>query len=184
MDARAESKFSEVAVLLENITQEVFSTMLGLEVEQQGIEVGRTSTTSEAGVISMIGIAGAVSGNVCIHISNSLSCELASKFLMTDFQEVDADVLDAVAELTNMIVGGLKTNLEEKFGSMGLSLPTVISAERYLTRNSVSENRHVVTFQCPHKDAFELFKMHVCLLETESKNDYLRELANLHSLIP
>ena len=183
MHVSAESKFSEVAALLDQITQEVFSTMLGLEVKKASSETINSSATPEAGIMAMIGIAGAVSGSVCIHISNSLSCELASKFLMMEFTEVNADVLDAVAELTNMIVGGLKTKLEDQFGSMGLSLPTVISAERYISRSPVSEDRFTVVFECPHNGSYESFKVHTCLLGTKPDNNYLRELASLHSRI-
>ena len=60
----------------------------------------------DAGVVAMVGIAGAVSGNVCIRMSNMLACRLASVLLMMECEQVRADVLDAIAEIANMIVGG------------------------------------------------------------------------------
>jgi chemotaxis protein CheX len=183
MHPSTESKLSEVATLLNELTEEVFLTMLGVEVRQGETELSGTPATPESGILAMIGIAGAVSGSVCIQISNSLACELASKFLMADYLEVDADVLDAIAELANMIVGGLKTRLEDRFGSMGLSLPTVISAERYIARSPASEDRFTISFHCPHKDGHETFRMHTCLLDAPSGNMQLRELATLNSRI-
>jgi chemotaxis protein CheX len=44
---------------------------------------------------------------------------------MTEASSVDEDVLDAVAEITNMIIGSVKTDLEGELGPLGLSIPTV-----------------------------------------------------------
>ena len=45
--------------------------------------------------------------------------------LMDDLKAIDADVLDAIGELTNVIAGNAKAQLEEY--SLSLSLPNVIS---------------------------------------------------------
>ena len=65
---------------------------------------------------------------------------------MMECEQVDADVLDAIAEIANMIVGGVKTDVEDRFGPMGLSLPTVISAERYIARSPALGDRFTLTF--------------------------------------
>jgi chemotaxis protein CheX len=49
---------------------------------------------------------------------------------------VDEEVLDAVAELTNMIIGGVKTDLESHLGPLGLSLPTVVFGRNFKTRSA------------------------------------------------
>ena len=43
--------------------------------------------------------------------------------LMAEYLAVDGDVLDAVAEVANMILGNVKTTLERSLGSMGMSIP-------------------------------------------------------------
>ena len=60
----------------------------------------------------------------------------------------DEEVLDAVAELTNMIVGNVKTVLERKLGAMGLSTPTVIYGRNFETRTVGSREWVTVPFQC------------------------------------
>ena len=64
------------------------------------------------------------------------ACLMSSKFLMADYTAVDEDVLDAMAEITNMIIGNVKTVLEEKLGAMGLSTPTVIFGRNFQTRSA------------------------------------------------
>jgi chemotaxis protein CheX len=66
--------------------------------------------------------------------------------LMTPYPAIDEDVLDAVAEVTNMIIGNVKTALESKLGAMGLSTPTVIYGRNFQTRSSGNQKWTVVPF--------------------------------------
>jgi CheY-specific phosphatase CheX len=43
-------------------------------------------------------------------------------------------VLDAFAELIDMIIGNVKTALEEHLGPMGMSVPTVVHGKNFTTR--------------------------------------------------
>jgi chemotaxis protein CheX len=181
METSLTTTITDFAEVIQTMAQQVFSTMLGLELENGVVEPMDSPVVPDAGIVAMIGIAGAVSGNVNIRISNELSCILASRLLMMDYTEVNDDVLDAVAELANMIVGGLKTYLEDRFGAMGLSLPTVISADRYIARSPAIGQRFSLSLQCPHEYGCDAFHIQLCLLSEKSNNSYLRELAELHS---
>jgi chemotaxis protein CheX len=181
MESKLMSRYTDFADILQTATQQVFSTMLGMELEKGVLESENPPVIPDAGIVAMVGIAGAVSGNVCIRMSNSLSCRLASVLLMMECEQVDADVLDAIAEIANMIVGGLKTDLEDRFGPMGLSLPTVISAERYIARSPALGDRFTLTFSCPAQSVSEAFNIQMCLITERSNNSYLKELAELHS---
>ena len=66
--------------------------------------------------------------------------------LMTESTAVDEDVLDAVAELTNMIIGSVKTDLEEHLGPLGLSIPTVVFGRNFRTRSAGNTEWIVVRF--------------------------------------
>lgn len=181
METTLTNRITDFADVLQNMAQQVFSTMLGLELEDAALEPAESPAIPDAGIVAMVGIAGAVSGNVNIRISNELSCILASRLLMTEYTEVNDDVLDAIAELANMIVGGLKTNLEDRFGLMGLSLPTVISADRYVARSPAVGQRFAISFRCPHENGIDSFTVQMSLISEKSNNSYLRELAELHS---
>ena len=65
---------------------------------------------------------------------------------MAPYDAINEDVLDAVAEVTNMIIGNVKTELEARVGPMGLSTPTVIYGRNFQTRSSGNQEWTVVPF--------------------------------------
>jgi chemotaxis protein CheX len=78
---------------------------------------------------------------------------------MAEFEAVNEEVLDAMAELTNMIIGSFKTNIEERLGPMGLSIPTVIYGRNFTTRSLSRNDWTLVPFECEEGG----FNIHVCL---------------------
>jgi len=117
-------------------THEVFSTMLGLEVTPGQARFEPTPSGPVDGVISLIGFAGEWVGMGGLSLTPEFACRLSSRLLMTEFTAVDAEVLDAVAELTNMILGNVKSSLEEELGAMGLSIPTVVFGKNFTARST------------------------------------------------
>jgi len=86
--------------------------------------------------------------------SVAFACKMSSQFLMAEYETINEDVLDAVAEITNMIIGNVKTVVEEKVGSMGLSTPTVIFGRNFQTRSARSREWTVVPFTCGEERMF------------------------------
>jgi len=139
---------AEIAAAIKAATSEVFTTMLGMEVSSDG-EVTRTEANSpSSGVVSLIGLAGSWVGTGSLVCSAALACKLSALFLMSEFEAVNDEVLDAVAEITNMILGNVKTTLEERLGAMGLSTPTVIYGRNFQTRSARIHEWTVVPFHC------------------------------------
>jgi chemotaxis protein CheX len=130
-------------------TCEVFSTMLGAEVSPGEAFPEKRATAPVDGVVSLIGLAGPWIGTGSISCSPSLACKLSEMLLMAEFESVNDEVLDAVAELTNMIIGNVKTIVEEKLGPMALSIPTVVFGRNFTARSAGSEEWTVVPFQLP-----------------------------------
>jgi chemotaxis protein CheX len=121
----------------------VFSTMLGTELGPGEASVENGTPESNDGVVSLIGLAGAWAGTGSLTCSPLLACRICSLMLMTETSAVDEDVLDAVAELTNMIIGNVKNDLEQHLGLLGLSLPTVVFGRNFKTR-SIGTNEWIV----------------------------------------
>jgi chemotaxis protein CheX len=148
--------------------QEVFSTMLGMEVVSEEIPVPKAvAGTPAAGIISLIGITGPWAGTGSLSCNAEFACLLASKLLMDNYSEVNDEVLDAVAEITNMIIGNVKTTLEQKVGDLGLSTPTVIYGLNFQTRSAQTHKWVGVKFAC---DALVLSVL-MCLVEASSKSE-------------
>lgn len=165
--------------VVRDTTCHVFSTMLGLTVTQNEINVESRATIPTEGIVAMVGMAGAVSGNGCLCLSKTFACQAASRFLMAEYDEVNDEVLDAAAELSNMIIGGLKTLLEDQLGVMGLSVPTVVFGDKYVTRSPSLGQRMVLTFNC--EELNQQFSVLICLIPPIQNRSYLRELAEFHA---
>lgn len=149
-----------VVAAIESATQEVFSTMLALEIAPQPMTKERTiAPAPNSGVVSLIGMAGAWAGTGSLACSGTLACKLSSQFLMAAYDSVNEDVLDAIGEITNMIVGNVKTAFEEKIGPMGLSTPTVIYGRNFQTRSARIHEWTVVPFQLGD----EMLYVQVCI---------------------
>lgn len=127
-------------------TAQVFSTMLGVEIQQADVSVERGSLKANDGVVSLIGLAGSWAGMGSITCSPVLACRICSQMLMTESSAVDEEVLDAVAELTNMVVGNVKTDLEAELGPLGLSIPTVVFGRNFRTKSAGHAEWIVVRF--------------------------------------
>jgi chemotaxis protein CheX len=124
----------------------VFSTMMGQDLPYGEVTMETGTPEANDGVASFIGIAGTWAGTGSITCTPLLACRICNQMLMTDVSAVDEEVLDAVAELTNMIIGGVKTDLETHLGPLGLSLPTVVFGRNFKTRSSGQHEWIVVNF--------------------------------------
>ncbi len=133
---------STISESLIRSTGDVFSTMLGCElsggeVTVEGTVAGSASEPND-GVVSFIGIAGSWAGTGSLSCSPAMACRVCAAMLMTEATAVNEDVLDAVAELTNMIIGSVKTDLEAELGPLGLSIPTVVFGRNFKTRSAAT----------------------------------------------
>ncbi|HUB31982.1 MAG TPA: chemotaxis protein CheX [Bryobacteraceae bacterium] len=125
-------------MLAESITaacREVFSAMLGVEIERGQADLENTAPDANDGVVSLVGLAGSWTGTGSVACSPAVACRICSHFLLTEFDAVNEEVLDAVAELTNIIIGSVKTDLEQQLGPLGISIPTVIYGRNFKTRS-------------------------------------------------
>ena len=127
----------EIEQAISKASRDVFATMLSLPLEVEP-SVMRKVIEPEAfhGVVALVGVAGSWTGTGHISCSAPFAQRLAGALLMTEYESVNEDVLDAVAEVANMIVGNVKTTFEEKLGPLGLTLPTVIFGRNYRTRSA------------------------------------------------
>lgn len=134
---------------INNAAVNVFATMLGGELGAATDTVeadANAADSTDGGVVSFIGIAGSWMGTGSLSCSSNMACAVCSQLLMTETTSVNEEVLDAVAELTNMIIGGVKTDLEQHLGPLGLSIPTVVFGRNFRTRSVGSTEWIVVQF--------------------------------------
>jgi chemotaxis protein CheX len=152
-------------IIVESINQSaahVFATMVGAELGSGESSIDTGTPDANDGMVSFIGVAGSWAGTGSLTCSPSLACRICSQMLLTEFTVVDEEVLDAVAELTNMIIGCVKTELEVHLGPLGLSIPTVVFGGNFRTK-SAGADWIVVRFPCEG----EHLTVRVCLAPRE-----------------
>jgi chemotaxis protein CheX len=101
-----------------------FQTMLDCKVVR-GQPALKESFSPKFEVSGVIGLSGKAVGTVVLSFSKDVALQAASHMLMTEHDNLDADVVDAVGELTNMVAGAAKSQLEEY--QLSVSLPNVIT---------------------------------------------------------
>ncbi len=109
-----------------------FSTMLNTEVRRCQVSL----KADECPMHEITGIIGLSSdkavGTVVLSISKAVALKAASAMLLTEVNEITDDVVDAVGELTNVIAGAGKAELEEYH--LSSSLPNVITGRDHSIR--------------------------------------------------
>jgi chemotaxis protein CheX len=136
-------------ILVESLSQatfQVFSTMLGVEIVRGEVTIEDGRQEGNDGVVSFIGLAGEWAGTGSLSCSPVLACRICAAMLMCEATVVNEEVLDAVAELTNMIIGSVKTDMEAHVGPLGLSIPTVVFGRNFRTKSAGSSEWTVVKF--------------------------------------
>jgi len=147
---------------IDRSTREVFSTMLDTPVEIDTATIESRSPEANDGVVSFIGLAGSWAGSGSLACSPAMACRICARMLMTESQAVDDEVLDAVAELTNMIIGGVKTDLEPSLGPLGLRIPTGVYGKNFKAKGAGITEWIVASFESEG----ERLLVKVCLAPT------------------
>jgi chemotaxis protein CheX len=139
--------------------KQVFEMMLGMEIEPGQDYVESGTPRPSGGVVALIGLGGAWMGTGMVTCPVELSCKIASTMMMSEYTAVTDDVLDAMAEIANMIFGHMKTEIEEQLGGLCLSIPTVVYGRNFATRNVSQQPWSVI----PVKVGEDIFELRICL---------------------
>lgn len=103
-----------------------FDTMLGCRL-MRGTPYIKNASQPEHEVSGIIGLSGKARGTVVLSLSRQAALNVTGVLLQEQPTEINADVADAVGELTNIIAGGAKAKLEHL--DLSVSLPTVITGK-------------------------------------------------------
>jgi chemotaxis protein CheX len=122
-------------------THSVFSTMCGWALEAGTPQIVPESHARHD-ISGIIAISGAVNATVVVSFEKEIAFSAAELFLGSRPEKINADVVDTVGELTNMIGGGAKERL--KLDGLNLGLPTVVAgAGHYVAFESGVVIRHL-----------------------------------------
>jgi len=121
-----------ITTALNEATNEVFSTMLMMEVKTQDSFVKDEKNVSTDLISSLHFFGDRYMGKIAVFSSAAVACNIANAMLGTDTTEVNDEIKDGMGELVNMIAGVAKVKLTDTLGDMHLLTPWVI-AGRHLS---------------------------------------------------
>ncbi len=156
--------------LVRQSTRDVFGTMLGIELLDADAYIQESAPGPSEGVMALVGLAGQWAGSGTFSCSAASARQIAGQLLMQPYEAIDEEVLDAIGEVTNMVLGNVKTSLEEELGPMGLSIPTVIYGRNFTTRSVAKSRWSVVPFVCMG----ERVEVHLCLAPSKEAGGLTR----------
>ncbi len=121
-----------ITTALNEATNEVFSTMLMIDIKTQESFVKDEKNVSTDLISSLHFFGNQYMGKIAVFSSAAVACNIANSMLGTDTTEVNDEVKDGMGELVNMIAGVAKVKLTGTLGDMHLLTPWVI-AGRHLS---------------------------------------------------
>jgi len=107
----------------------VFSTMLNLKPKRLSVRISQGNGSSAA-LTTLIGISGEMHGVVVLRFPYTTALQISSRMLGSDLKAVGPEVVDAVAEIVNMVAGSAKAKFDYD-PPLQLGLPTVVEGEQY-----------------------------------------------------
>lgn len=141
----------------------VFTIMLRMEISGGAFSVEHSPPVMADGVLAFVGMAGPLTGTGSVRCSSRFAHRIRDRLLMTDDPAGAVEVLDAVGEVANMIIGGFKTSIEDHVGPLGLSIPTVIFGRNFTSRSVGGGKWIVQRFLCEGEE----FETRICLSQTK-----------------
>ena len=116
-------------------TKEVFETMVFMDLNEVEEEL---PGSSEVTLLGQITFTGNIEG--CLSICCGLACAqtiAANMLCMESPDELsDEDTVDAIGEVANMVMGSVKTRIQDQAQNISISIPSVVQGRELYTRLS------------------------------------------------
>jgi chemotaxis protein CheX len=108
-------------------------------------------------VTGMIGVHGKVSGFITVNMTERIALRAVGSLLQETYSELNSQVVDGTGEITNMVVGGIKSALATTQWAFGqITVPSVIVGRGYSIAYAPGLEFLNVTFEHQDKDAILL----------------------------
>ena len=152
--------------LFSAITDSVISAFDMCDCKVKCVGVSATPTQQTGIITGMIGVHGNVSGFVSMNIAEQFVIRAVEGLLQEEYGKLTPQVVDGAGEITNIIVGGVKSTLaNSNWGFSQITVPSVIVGQNFTIAYSPGLEFLTLTFE--HEDQnvilLEERMMHVSL---------------------
>jgi chemotaxis protein CheX len=152
---------SKITAYVEKVVDEIFSTMIFIKPINETPIIRKTDNINIPGkkdISGIIGLGGSLTASIMVHFEKESALKITSNMLGgVEYREIDGDVIDAVGEVTNMIAGGIKRELDSIGMDLELSLPIVVSGENFDTNCINKKDSVIMPFKIDGSNMFVEF---------------------------
>jgi chemotaxis protein CheX len=106
--------------------QEVFQSMVNTSIE----ESPSSGVPGDAALLASITFKGNIEGCLGIHCDPPCAQRIAGGMLCADGPVADGEMVDALGEVANLLMGGVKTRVLEEVKELQISIPSVVQGRQ------------------------------------------------------
>jgi chemotaxis protein CheX len=133
--------------LVSSAVASVFGTMLNLPVDEESESA--SASQNEAQIAGSVGFIGVVTGVVFIYSSVTFARNVTRRMLGFETAITGEEMVnDAFGEITNMIVGHIKSRLGDRGMQCVLTIPSILRGSQFTIESTSSTRRRISTFRC------------------------------------
>lgn len=140
-----------------NATINVLETMAFLTT-QAGKPYVKTDSVAVGDVSGVLGLTGVANGTIAVTFEEKCILVVVSNMLGETMGELNADISDAVGELTNMISGQARRELEEMGKIFKAAIPSVVTGKNHSIVHYTKGPKIAIPFSTEHGN----FTIEVC----------------------
>ena len=112
------------------VTVSTFKDFVGVEVSPRHPHFINPEQDYEWDVSAIIGLSGIIKGAIIISMKSELAMKLTGLLTGMEHTEIDADVIDAIGEVNNIISGNIKPKVPNG-DKIVISIPTIIKGKEH-----------------------------------------------------
>ena len=146
MDVRFINPFLEATI-------DVLKTMAFVE-SRPGKPYLKKDNLAKGDVSGIIGFTGAATGSMALSFSEKCILTIVSNMLGEESKEINSDIKDAVGEITNMVSGAARKNLESLGLSISAAIPTVIAGKGHSVSHVMGGPSIIIPFETDYGPFF------------------------------
>ncbi|RZB34964.1 MAG: chemotaxis protein CheX [Desulfobacteraceae bacterium Eth-SRB1] len=141
-----------------NGTLNVLTTMAFVE-PKPGKPYLKKDSLASGDVSGIIGLTGSATGSMALSFSEGAILKVASNILGEEIREINDDITDAVGEITNMVSGAARKELESIGLTVTAAIPTVVAGKDHLIKHVLGGPSIIIPFEIEEG----LFAVDVCI---------------------
>jgi len=139
------------------VTHSVHSALEMCDIKARCVGISAMPTQQTGILTGMIGVHGKVSGFVSMNISEEFVISAVEGLLQEEYGKLSSQVVDGAGEITNIIVGGIKSKLSKtEWGFSQITVPSVIVGQNFSIAYSRGLEYLTVTFEYDNPNVIRL----------------------------